>query len=133
MRVRRPSSVPLTREATLCDCTTVSVAVLALDGQMREAQLLECSRPFLARRILRQQHLDQAGRLAEGQAAPPLLDHVEPTYGIAKATGKLPLRQSGGATVQVPAGAWRDDPSCPTVSSTQEETAYRTTRNKPRL
>jgi hypothetical protein len=30
-------------------------------------------------------------------------------------------------------GAWRDDPRCPTVSSTQERTVYRATRTKPRL
>jgi hypothetical protein len=49
----------------------------------------------------------------------------------------VPALPDSGSNAQAPvrvlAGAWRDDPSCLTVSATQEETAYRATRNKPRL
>jgi hypothetical protein len=86
---------------------------------MRDAKLLERARPFLAHRILRQQHFDQAWRLPPREATLALLDVVEPRRGIAEASGELTLCHPDGTAARAD-GRARDGglkPHCALASS----------------
>jgi hypothetical protein len=63
---------------------------------MGETKLYKALVYLLARRMRRSQDLHQAGSLAPGETAPPLLDIAEPRRGIAEAAGQLTLREADG-------------------------------------